>query len=159
KRFGEEETKGKTAATPTQARPALEADDDEAPRPRRGAGGLARPAPAPKPTRTGGGEKRRGRLTLVTALNADDVRERSVASFRRRVQRQKGHVAAEQKEKLVREVTIPEAITIQELANRMAEPARAVIALLMKQGQMLKITDVIDADTAQLIAEELGHTV
>jgi translation initiation factor IF-2 len=75
------------------------------------------------------------------------------------VQRQKGHVAAEQKEKLVREVTIPEAITIQELANRMAEPARAVIALLMKQGQMLKITDVIDADTAQLIAEELGHTV
>ena len=66
---------------------------------------------------------------------------------------------AEPKEKLIREVTIPEAITIQELANRMAEPARRVIAILMKQGQMHMITDVIDADTAQLIAEELGHTV
>jgi translation initiation factor IF-2 len=87
------------------------------------------------------------------------VRERSVASFRRRVQRLKGHAANEPKEKLVREVTIPEAITIQELANRMAERAVDVIKLLMKQGQMLKITDTIDADTAQLVAEELGHTV
>src|SRR5205085_9311329 len=66
---------------------------------------------------------------------------------------------SEAKEKLVREVTIPEFITIQEHSNRMADPGRTVIAILMKQGQMLKITDVIDADTAQLIAEELGHTV
>ena len=120
--------------------------------------GAARPVPAPKPTR-GGAEKRRGRLTLVTALTADEERERSVASFRRRTQRLKGHAANEPKEKLVREVTIPEAITIQELANRMSERAVDVIKLLMKQGQMLKITDTIDADTAQLIAEELGHTV
>ena len=56
-------------------------------------------------------------------------------------------------------MTIPETITIQELANRMAERAVDVIRLLMKQGQMRKITDMIDADTAQLIAEELGHTV
>src|SRR6202041_1465069 len=63
------------------------------------------------------------------------------------------------KEKLLRDVTIPEAITIQELANRMSERAVDVIKLLMKQGQMAKITDTIDADTAQLIAEELGHTV
>ena len=62
----------------------------------------------------------------------------------------------EQKEKIAREVTIPETITIQELANRMAERAVDVIRLLMKQGQMLKITDVIDADTAQLIAEEMA---
>ena len=96
----------------------------------------------------------------MTAFNADEVRERSVASFRRRTQRlTKGHAANEQKDKLVREVTIPEAITIQELANRMAERAVDVIKLLMKQGQMLKITDTIDADTAQLIAEELGHSV
>ena len=54
---------------------------------------------------------------------------------------------------------MPETITIQELANRMAERAVDVIKLLMKQGQMLKITDVIDADTAELIAEEFGHTV
>jgi translation initiation factor IF-2 len=75
------------------------------------------------------------------------------------VQRLKGHAANEAKEKLVREVTIPEAITIQELANRMAERAVDVIRVLMQQGQMVKITDVIDADTAQLVAEELGHSV
>jgi translation initiation factor IF-2 len=126
---------------------------------RRGPGGAARPAAAPKTTAKPAPQKQRGRLTLVTALNADDVRERSVASFRRRTQRLKGHQSNEPKEKLVREVTIPEAITIQELANRMAERAVDVIRLLMKQGQMVKITDVIDADTAQLVAEELGHTV
>ncbi|MFY9893758.1 MAG: translation initiation factor IF-2, partial [Xanthobacteraceae bacterium] len=107
----------------------------------------------------GGAEKRRGRLTVVTALSADEVRERSVASFRRRVQRMTGHRDSEPKEKIVREVTIPETITIQELANRMAERAVDVIRILMQQGHMAKITDTIDADTAQLIAEELGHTV
>ena len=56
-------------------------------------------------------------------------------------------------------MTIPETITIQELANRMAERAVDVIRILMQQGHMAKITDTIDADTAQLIAEELGHTV
>ena len=166
KRFGDEETKPKTAA-PTVAPSAAtinarhivqEADEDDAPRPVRRGPGAARPVPAPKQTR-GGSEKRRGRLTLVTALTADEERERSVASFRRRTQRLKGHAANEPKEKLVREVTIPEVITIQELANRMSERAVDVIKLLMKQGQMAKITDTIDADTAQLIAEELGHSV
>jgi len=59
----------------------------------------------------------------------------------------------------VREVTIPEAITISDLANRMSERAVDVIRLLMKQGQMVTINDVIDADTAQLLAEEMGHSV
>ena len=95
----------------------------------------------------------------MTALSADEVRERSVASFRRRVQRMTGHRDNEPKEKIAREVTIPETITIQELANRMAERAVDVIRILMQQGHMAKITDTIDADTAQLIAEELGHTV
>jgi translation initiation factor IF-2 len=153
KRFGEESA----AAARPGARPALEPDEDEAPRTRRGPG-AARPAPAPKPAR-GGAQKNRGRLTLVTALSADEERERSVAAFRRRVQRLKGHTADEPKEKLVREVTIPETITIQELANRMAERSVDVIKLLMKQGHMAQINDVIDADTAQLLAEELGHTV
>ncbi|MDF0517458.1 translation initiation factor IF-2 [Bradyrhizobium yuanmingense] len=139
---------------------AAEADDDEAPRQiRRGPGGAARPVAAPKTTHKPGPQKERGRLTVVTALNADEVRERSIASFRRRTQRLKGHAANEPKEKLIREVVIPEAITIQELANRMSERAVDVIRMLMKQGAMHKITDVIDADTAQLIAEELGHTV
>ncbi|TCU70334.1 translation initiation factor 2 (bIF-2) [Bradyrhizobium sp. R2.2-H] len=139
---------------------AAEPDEDEAPRQiRRGPGGAARPAPPPKTTHKPGPQKERGRLTVVTALNADEVRERSIASFRRRTQRLKGHASNEPKEKLIREVVIPEAITIQELANRMAERAVDVIRMLMKQGAMHKITDVIDADTAQLIAEELGHTV
>jgi len=112
KRFGEETTTARPAA-----RPVVEADEEEPPRTRRG--GVARPAAAPKAPR-GGGEKRRGRLTVVTALAADEVRERSVASFRRRVQRMSGHRESEPKEKLVRDVTIPETITIQELANRMA---------------------------------------
>ena len=154
KRFGEDAA---TTARPGGARPALEPDEDEAPRPRRGPGG-ARPAPAPKPARSGA-QKNRGRLTVVTALSADEERERSVAAFRRRVQRLKGHAADEPKEKLVREVIIPETITIQELANRMAERGVDVIKLLMKQGHMAQINDVIDADTAQLLAEELGHTV
>ncbi|KJC44668.1 translation initiation factor IF-2 [Bradyrhizobium sp. LTSP857] len=135
-------------------------DEDDGPRQiRRGPGGAMRPVAAPKTTHKPGPQKERGRLTLVTALNADEVRERSIASFRRRTQRLKGHASNEPKEKLIREVIIPEAITIQELANRMAERAVDVIRMLMKQGAMHKITDVIDADTAQLIAEELGHTV
>ena len=149
-------------AGPVGRAPAVAAgpDEDDGPRQiRRGPGGAARPAAAPKTTHKPGPQKERGRLTVVTALNADEVRERSIASFRRRTQRLKGHASNEPKEKLIREVTIPEAITIQELANRMSERAVDVIRMLMKQGAMHKITDVIDADTAQLIAEELGHTV
>ena len=154
KRFGADTT----LAKPGAPRPVLEADDDEAPRAARRPGAPAvRPAPAPKPAR--GGEKRRGRLTVVTALSADEERERSVAAFRRRVQRISGHRDNEPKEKIAREVTIPETITIQELANRMAERSVDVVRILMQQGHMAKITDTIDADTAQLIAEELGHTV
>ncbi|MES1148755.1 MAG: translation initiation factor IF-2 N-terminal domain-containing protein, partial [Bradyrhizobium guangdongense] len=167
KRFGEAEAT-KTAAAARAALPAARApgiaaditDEDEGPRQiRRGPGGAVRPVVPPKTTAKPAPAKQRGRLTLVTALNADDVRERSIASFRRRTQRLKGHASNEPKEKLIREVVIPEAINIQELANRMSERAVDVILLLMKQGAMHKITDVIDADTAQLIAEELGHTV
>jgi translation initiation factor IF-2 len=165
KRFGEDERPkpvgGLTLGIPSgQPRAALEPEEEESKRPiRRGPGaGPARPAPPPKPTRPTA-EKRRGRLTLVTAHTADEVRERSVASFRRRTQRMSGHRESENKEKLAREVIVPETITIQELANRMAERAVDVVRMLMKQGHMAKSTDLIDADTAQLIAEELGHTV
>ncbi|MET3337366.1 MULTISPECIES: translation initiation factor IF-2 [Bradyrhizobium] len=155
-------TTARPAGGPLGRAPAVAAgpDEDDGPRQiRRGPGGAARPVVAPKPTHKPGPQKERGRLTVVTALNADEVRERSIASFRRRTQRLKGHAANEPKEKLIREVVIPEAITIQELANRMAERAVEIIRMLMKQGAIHKITDVIDADTAQLIAEELGHTV
>jgi translation initiation factor IF-2 len=158
KRFGEED-RLKTGGTPTARTITPEAEDDDRRPIRRGVGGaLARPAAAPKAPRAGA-PKQRGRLTLVTALSADEVRERSVASFRRRTQRMTGHRDDQNKEKLQREVIIPETITIQELANRMSERGVDVIKILMKQGHMATIADTIDADTAQLIAEELGHTV
>jgi translation initiation factor IF-2 len=152
KRFGADALSPKPIA-----RPALEADEEEAPRGAR-RGTTARPAAAPKPAR-GGGEKRRGRLTVVTAFSAGEERERSEAAFRRRVLRKTGHRDTEPKEKIAREVVVPETITIQELANRMAERSVDVVRILMQQGHMANITDTIDADTAQLIAEELGHTV
>jgi len=165
KRFGGEEAAPATrtpAARPGPGAPRTltpEAEDDDRRPARRGPGGaVARPAAAPKAPRAGA-PKQRGRLTLTNAMNTDEVRERSIASFRRRTQRITGHRDSEQKEKLVREVTIPETITIAELANRMSERAVDVIKILMKQGHMAKITDTIDADTAQLLAEELGHTV
>ena len=156
KRLGDDEVK-----KPAPGRMALEAEEDDGPRVSRrpGGGGAARPVTARPAAPRAAPPKERGRLTLVTALRADEVRERSVASFRRRTQRLKGHASNEPKEKLVREVTIPEAITVGDLANRMSERAVDVIRLLMQQGQMLQINDVIDADTAQLIAEEMGHTV
>jgi len=104
-------------------------------------------------------ERRQTKLTVTTALD-DNPRQRSLASIRRRRERERRqHTSPMPTQKISREIILPEAITIQELANRMAERAVDVIKLLMKQGQMSKITDVIDADTAQLIAEELGHTV
>jgi len=154
KRFGAEATLAKPGAARVN-----QEEEEEAPRPRRGPGGaIVRPAPAPKPQRTVG-EKRRGRLTVVTAFSADEVRERSDAAFRRRERRRSGLRDAEPKEKIVREVIIPETITIQDLANRMSERSVDVVRMLMKQGHMATSTDTIDADTAQLIAEELGHTV
>ena len=153
KRLGDDEVK-----RPAPGRMTLEAEEDDGP-PKSRRPGAARPAAARPAAPRGAPAKERGRLTLVTALRADEVRERSVASFRRRTQRLKGHASDEPKEKLVREVTIPEVITISDLANRMSERAVDVIRLLMKQGQMATINDAIDADTAQLIAEEMGHSV
>jgi len=152
-----------SAATPLSRPTAVRtAAETVTKRPVRRAGGLVAPsAPTPpRPTPSRGGEKSRGRLTVSTATaGGDEERTRSVASFRRRTQRLKGFGAAEPKEKITREVILPETITIQELANRMSERAVDVIRLLMKQGEMRKITDVIDADTAQLVAEEMGHAV
>ncbi|MFP4537585.1 MAG: translation initiation factor IF-2 [Dichotomicrobium sp.] len=113
------------------------------------------------PAKRAAGEERRARskLTLSNALD-DEQRERSLASLRRHRERQKKQAASAREEgkKIKREVQLPEAITIQELANRMTERAVDVIKFLMKQGQMHKINDVIDADLAELIVVEFGHT-
>ncbi|HEY3622777.1 MAG TPA: translation initiation factor IF-2 [Roseiarcus sp.] len=114
--------------------------------------------PTPRPPRSGE-QRNRGRLTVTSATSGEEERTRSVASFRRRTQRLRGHGAQDQKEKIAREIVLPEAITIQELASRMSERAVDVIKFLMRQGRMVTLTDVLDADTAQLVAEEMGHSV
>ncbi|MEI0423475.1 hypothetical protein, partial [Klebsiella sp. 75989] len=77
----------------------------------------------PKTPKSPGGDRNRGRLTIANATAGEDERTRSVASFRRRQQRMSGHRHEEAKEKIARDVIIPETITIQELANRMSERA------------------------------------
>ncbi|MET1413121.1 translation initiation factor IF-2 [Roseibium sp. HPY-6] len=151
----------RNAPAPARPKPDAQpaAEDDRA---NKGLRAVKRPKQAPTPTTRprGGEDRRRSKLTISAATGGDDgQRARSLASMRRRQEKAKRGQQQVVREKISREVTLPEAITIQELANRMAERAVEVIKLLMKQGQMLKINDVIDADTAELIAEEMGHTV
>ena len=130
-------------------------EEDEAPRTQEARHKKERPV---KP-RAGEERRVRGRLTITNALD-EEQRQRSLASLKRHRERQKKQTIGPQaQQKIQREVVIPEVITIQELANRMAERGVDVIKYLMKDGEMHKITDVIDADTAQLIAEEFGHVV
>ncbi|WP_298818710.1 translation initiation factor IF-2 [uncultured Roseibium sp.] len=154
---------GKRKEAPAaRPKPAREASEDETRNNNKGLRAVKRPKQAPTPTARprAGEDRRRSKLTISAATGGDDgQRARSLASMRRRQEKAKRGQQQVVREKISREVTLPEAITIQELANRMAERAVDVIKLLMKQGQMLKINDVIDADTAELIAEEMGHTV
>tara|TARA_R110002124_G_scaffold109676_17_gene262986 strand:- start:15337 stop:17391 length:2055 start_codon:yes stop_codon:yes gene_type:complete len=134
-----------------QVRPTTEAELENARRASR--------ATPERPTRRTGQENARGRLT-VTNAGAESDRDKgpSLAAMRRRRDKKMGRNQQEAP-KLLREVIIPEAITVAELANRMAERSVTVIKMLMAQGQMATINDVLDADTAELIATELGHTV
>ncbi|MEM7462859.1 MAG: translation initiation factor IF-2 [Pseudomonadota bacterium] len=109
-----------------------------------------------------GDDRRRTKLTLANALDEDgNARAPSMAAMRRRQEkaRRAAMASAGPREKIAREVTLPETITIQELASRMSERSVEVIKYLMKEGQMMKPGDVIDADMAEIIAEEFGHTV
>ena len=111
------------------------------------------------PTKRSEPRRRTGKLTINDALKNED-RVRSMASIRRRRERERRQsMSHEPREKIARTIILPETITIQELANRMAERAADVIKLLMQQNVMAKINDTIDADTAELIAGELGHKV
>ncbi len=164
------------APSPSAARPAAgapaglrgrreESDDDDR-GPARGGpvrGRPIRPEPA-KPATTrpkGEDDRRRGKLTVTTADVDDEggARGRSLASMRRRQEKFRRSQMQETREKISREVVLPETITIQELSQRMSERAVDVIKFLMKEGQMMKPGDVIDADLAELIAGEFGHTV
>ncbi|MDZ4693397.1 translation initiation factor IF-2 [Terricaulis sp.] len=120
-----------------------------------------------KPAKKGEPERRKGKLTLDMVereVAGDDDRVRSLAAYRRAQQKEKERRAkmmggSGEREQIKREVIIPESITVQELSNRMAVRVADIIKFMMHQGQMLKQSDELDADTAELIATELGHTV
>ncbi|MFM9864876.1 MAG: translation initiation factor IF-2, partial [Micropepsaceae bacterium] len=143
-----------------QARRGEEDDGRGGARRRTGPGGPGPGAKPPTQPRKVADDGRRAKLSVVTALDENE-RVRSIASYKRHVQRaQRAQMGVkEEPQKIIRDVVIPESITVQELANRMATRSVDIIKNLMKQGQMVTINTSLDPDTAQLIAEEFGHTV
>ncbi len=105
--------------------------------------------------------RRSGKLTLGQATGGEGNRQRSMASMKRKQERarQKAMGAPVEREKVIRDVQLPEAIMVSELANRMAERVADVVKSLMQMGMMVTQNQTIDADTAELIIEEFGHKV
>ena len=148
-----------TPAAPevSRRRPAQEEEEETA---TKKIGGKMVPVKAPTPKKVGEGERRKGKLTVTKALEGDDERIRSVAAYRRHLQRvNKSHRAQPAGPAGPRDITIPETITVTDLANRMARRVVDVIKVLMKNGMTPTPNDVIDADTAELVAAEYGHVV
>ena len=148
---------GEEEATPgASVRPAAE-EESERPRTRRG-----RVEPRRTPgERRDATRRRTGKMTVTQALSGREERQRSLASVRRAREREK-RAARDMEDlgppkKVVREVIVPESITVQELANRMAERGVDVIKELMKMGVMATVNQAIDGDTAELIVTEFGH--
>jgi translation initiation factor IF-2 len=152
------------AATPAAQAPRAAQTAEEEEQPTRAKRPGARPAPAKPatPVRRGEPRRRAGKLTIVQALDDNDQeRMRSLASVRRAREREKQRVQQLRSEgqKVIRDVVIPETITVQELANRMAERGADVIKALMRMGIMATINQSLDADTAEVIAAEFGHRI
>ncbi|GAB4233482.1 MAG: hypothetical protein Tsb0032_39270 [Kiloniellaceae bacterium] len=160
----------KTEAPQERARPAAkpaarkpEAEEEEAPT--RAKARKGPPAPAkPAPSRGRGEQRRRsGKLTINQALDGQEGRQRSLAAMKRQREKQMRAASGSQPhqppQKVVREVVVPEVITVQELGNRMATRGAEVVKALMKLGVMATINQTIDADTAELVVEEFGHKV
>ena len=105
--------------------------------------------------------RRSGKLTLNQALSGDGGRQRSMAAMKRKQERarQKAMGGTVEREKVIRDVQVPEMIVVSELANRMAERVADVVKSLMNMGMMVTQNQAIDADTAELIVEEFGHKV
>ncbi len=129
-------------------------------------GGVAAPRRVLTPVvaKKGPGEGRRaGRIDVQAAIEGEDEKTRSLASVRRQRERERrsAELAALRADqvRVVRDVVLPDAITVQELANRMAARAVDVVKALMRMGVMATITQVLDSDTAQLVVEEFGHRV
>jgi translation initiation factor IF-2 len=144
-----------------EGRARTEREDEEEDEPARGRK-ASRGEKRPGPTRTKGEPRRRsGKLTISEALEEREERQASVARFRRKLERerQKGQQLRSEGQRVIRDVVVPEAITVQELANRMAERAADVIKTLMGMGVMATATQSIDADTAEVVISEFGHRI
>jgi translation initiation factor IF-2 len=153
---------GETLRLKTPSRPG---EEDEDQRPVRRLGVLVPPRkPAVVAPKKGADDRRRtGKINVQAAIEGDDERVRSIASMRRQRDRERRQQELERlradQVKVVRDVVLPEAITVQELANRMAARAGDVVKALMRMGVMATITQSIDADTAELVVQEFGHRV
>jgi translation initiation factor IF-2 len=143
-----------------------EEEDESRPVRRPGAapGGIAARKPqVPAPKKGVDDRRRAGKIDVQAAIEGEDDRVRSLASVRRQRERERRQAELERlrsdQVKVVREVILPDTITVQELANRMAARTPDVIKTLMRMGVMATITQSLDADTAELVVQEFGHRV
>ena len=167
KRLSEEEERqleldAKAAASAAAAKlEALEGGEAEPEHKGRGKRPQDRTSQRLPPSRRSEPRRRSGKLTIAEALGGSEERTRSLASIKRarekEKQQQQQHLS--EGKKVIRDVVVPETITVQELANRMAERAADVIKTLMNMGVMATITQTIDADTAELVVAEFGHNL
>jgi translation initiation factor IF-2 len=151
---------------PTEMVPVQVAEDEDEDRPRHGHAKHAPAAKRPEPARPGRAvrddRRQSGKLTVTRALDDGDgsVRARSLAALKRAREKEKrAHQQAGPQAKQVREVVVPEAITVQELANRMAERGADLVKSLFKMGVVVTLTQTVDQDTAELLVTEFGHKV
>ncbi len=137
-------------------------EEEEGPR-RPGPGMPPRKPPVVAPKKGTDDRRRAGRIDVQAAIEGEDERVRSLASVRRQRERERRQAELERlradQVRVVRDVVLPEQITVQELANRMAARAPDVVKALMKMGVMATITQSLDADTAELVVQEFGHRV
>ncbi len=122
---------------------------------------IKRPDPA-RPARRGDDRRRDGKLTVTRALGDDEggARARSLAALKRAREKEKrAHMMSGPSAKQVRDVVVPETITVGELANRMAERSADLVKALFKMGTMVTVNQAIDQDTAELLVTEFGHNI
>jgi translation initiation factor IF-2 len=166
----EAEAEGKTEKTAEAASPTpaprrftpVERPEPKRPEPKRREE-QRKGAPAGRGDRGGEHRRQAGKLTVTRALNEDEgARARSLAALKRaREKERRAHYAGQSqpREKQVRDVVVPEAITVQELANRMAEKGADLVKALFNMGMMVTVNQTIDQDTAELLVEEFGHNI
>ena len=152
------------AAQPAQSAPTTASSSPQQARPAGGGAPTMRRPEPPRPAqrdRKGDNRRQSGKLTVTRALGGEDgARARSLAALRRAREKEKrGHGPREAQAKQVRDVVVPESITVAELSNRMAEKGADLVKALFKMGMVVTLTQSIDQDTAELLVTDFGHNV